>query len=145
MLGIAMSWFVFFMWVPRLGSHSHQEAVALYGAQNVPDCDAIAVNHGTFTCISWGIPSSDPWAFAGLTIVLVSGFGFLAITRIAHKGFFSATFSEAVGLKINAIRLRYGFGVLPLPKVYSVILGGLVMGVLAAIILVSALLTHVGA
>jgi hypothetical protein len=126
-------------------TRSQRVRVALYGAQRVPDCDAIAVNHGQFTCISWGTPYSDPWAFAALTAALISGFGFVAITRFANKGFFSPECEEVVRSAINAFWLSLGLRELPLRSVRSAILGALVMGVLAAIFLISALLSYVHA
>jgi hypothetical protein len=132
-MGITLLWyFTFFMWAPRWTARTHKEVVVNYGAQDVPDCDAIHVNHGVFTCLPWGAPFSDPSGFAALTVVLISGFGLVVISRIANKGFFAAECSEAVHSRINAVRLRFGLKDVPLRRARSAIFGMLMFfGVLA--------------
>ena len=92
--GMILSIYTFFIWAPWLGSRSHDETVALFGAAGVPDCDAIAVNHSHYSCMTWGTASSNPWGFALCTAILISGVAFLPITQYFKRGFFSPELAE---------------------------------------------------
>ena len=92
--GMTLSIYTFFIWAPWLGSRSHDETVALYGAAGVPDCDAIAVNHSHYFCMSWGTVSSNPWGFALCTAILISGVAFFSITQHLKKGLSSPELAE---------------------------------------------------
>ena len=137
--GVMVTLFTFFVWAPWLGASSHAEAVALYGAEKIPDCNAIAVNHGQFSCMSWGTTSSNPWGFAVCTAILISGIGFVAITQVTGKGLFSPQVCEAVSSRVNTIRSRFGLPDLELSRVKSLILGGLIVLVFVCVFLVSML------
>src|SRR4051794_296054 len=83
-LAIAESLFAFFQWAPWLSARSYSDAVALYG--QVPQyislqCQAIAVNHGQFSCLPWGSVSSNPWGFALCTLLLLTGGAFVTFTK----------------------------------------------------------------
>ncbi len=140
-MGVMLSLYTFFVWAPWLGAHSHEQAVALYGAEKIPDCDAIAVNHGQFSCMPWGSVAENPWGFALCTVLLVSGIGFVAITRAAGKGLFSPEFGGALGSRINAVLSRFDLPELELSRVRYFIHFGLALLVVASVPLVSRLIS----
>ena len=103
----------FFIWAPWMGAISREEAVTLYGNVVPPECLAVTVNHGHFSCLSLGTVSSNPWIFALCTVVLLSGIAFLVFTQATRRGFASISFRsgipEVAGRFINWICRSLGY------------------------------------
>ena len=138
---LAESLLTFFVWAPWLGAKSYEEAVALYGAVVPPNCHAVAVNHGQFSCLPWGTVSSNPWGFALCTVLLLAGFAVAAVTQRKGKGFFSEPITLAVRSKLNALRARFGFGELDTRRVRSIILAALFGVIMLTVIAISTLVS----
>lgn len=145
-LATTESLFAFFQWAPWLGAKSYSGAVALYGQvpQYIsPQCQAIAVNHGQFSCLPWGSISSNPWGFALCTLLLFAGGAFVTFTQYKGKGLFCAAVIDFVSYRIDAIRFYFGFGEIERKRVSSLILGSLFGSVLLTTFIVSMLVSHI--
>ncbi|OOG39044.1 hypothetical protein B0B52_16305 [Polaromonas sp. A23] len=141
---VAQALLLFFIWAPWLGAHSREEAIAFYGESAIPqNCEAITVNHGQFSCLSWGTVSSNPWGFAACTVALFASLLFLVLSRIKGKGVFSAGCIEFVREKINRTCFKLGLPETSAKHVRSLISVILFVGVFASVMLVANLFSHV--
>ena len=76
----------FFAWAPWWGARATNEFPAEVVAKLPPGCPAVAVNHGSYTCIWTGTPSSNPWGFGALTLLWAAEGAFLLFSGLTGRG-----------------------------------------------------------
>jgi hypothetical protein len=132
---MAESQYAFFRLLPWLGATSYSDAVALYGrvpSHISPYCQAITVNHGQFSCLSWGAAHANPWGFSLCTLFLLAGGVFIAWAKHGGKGLFCAEAIDFLCYRINTVWLHFDLGEIGRDQISSFVLGLLFVSVFLA-------------
>jgi len=77
----------FFAWAPWMAAEPISNFAPEIAAKLPPNCPAVSVNHGNYTCEWRGTSDSSPWKFGALSLVVFGGVAFVIISSMAGRGF----------------------------------------------------------
>jgi hypothetical protein len=79
-VAVLLTFWTLFLSAFFLGAERPDEVPESVAASLPPNCTAVLVNHGEYSCFSLGTFRTNPWGFVASIIVLVGSIVFLRLT-----------------------------------------------------------------